>query len=210
MQKNKNQFIFVTGIGTGVGKTVVSAILTEALKADYWKPIQCGDLDYSDTNKVRDLISNDLSILHPETYRLKTPASPHYAATHEGIQINADNFKIPQTEKKLIIEGAGGLMVPLNDHFLMIDLIKQLQADVMLVSQNYLGSINHTLLSLEVLKRNNIHVKGIVFNGELISSTEKFIQDFSNIPCVLRVLQEEFVNKDTILKYANKLDKSLF
>ncbi len=210
MQKNKNKYIFVTGIGTGVGKTVVSAILTEALKADYWKPIQCGDLEYTDTNKVRDLISNDLSILHPETYRLKTPASPHYAAIQEGIQINAEDFKIPQTDNALIIEGAGGLMVPLNDHFLMIDLIKQLQAEVVLVSQNYLGSINHTLLSLEVLKRNNIHVKGIVFNGEPNSSTEKFIQKYSTVPCVLRVLQEDFVNKDAILKYKNKLDKSLF
>ncbi|HNW99620.1 MAG TPA: dethiobiotin synthase [Bacteroidales bacterium] len=196
---------FVTGIGTGVGKTVVSAILVEALKADYWKPIQCGELENSDSDIVRNLISNSQTKIHPETYRLKTPASPHYAAEVEKIKIDIEKIIIPETKNDLIIEGAGGLMVPLNDDFLMIDLIKQLNAEVILVSQNYLGSINHTLLSLEALKSRNIPVKGIVFNSEPNHSSEKYILENSKIPCVLNLFQQKKVDKALVVKYATKI-----
>ena len=148
--------IFVTGIGTDVGKTVVSAILTEALEADYWKPVQAGDLDQSDSIKVKDLISNEKTIIHPEGIKLNSPMSPHAAADIDNVEIDLKEFNLPKTHNNLIIEGAGGLMVPLNDNDLIVDLIEQLEAEVVLVSQNYLGSINHTILSIEVLKNRGI------------------------------------------------------
>src|SRR3990172_7256718 len=126
--------LFVTGIGTGDGKTVVSAILTEALKADYWKPVQAGELDNTDTMKVQRLVSNKVSVFHPESYRLTGFMSPHAAATIDNVIIDFNNIQIPDTDKTLIIEGAGGLMVPLNDEQLVIDLIKYLNAEVVLVS----------------------------------------------------------------------------
>ncbi|MGZ5304921.1 MAG: dethiobiotin synthase, partial [Bacteroidia bacterium] len=175
-----SKLIFVTGIGTGIGKTIVSAILTEALKADYWKPIQTGNIGDSDSETVGNLISNTDSVIHKEAYSLKKPASPHAAATDENITIVEENIILPESQNKiLIIEGAGGLMVPLNDSFLMIDLIQKLKAEVVLVSANYLGSINHTLLSAEALKQRNIPVKGIVFNGEVYHEGEDFILNYT-------------------------------
>ena len=128
---------FVTRIGTDVGKTVCCAILVEALKADYWKPIQAGDLENTDSKKVKNLIANGVSKIHPEKYLLKSAMSPHAASQREGIEINLDDFEIPETGNSLIIEGAGGLMVPINSKGdLMIDLMVDLDPDVILVSQN--------------------------------------------------------------------------
>ncbi len=177
-----NKPIFITGIGTGIGKTVVSAIMVEQLKADYWKPIQSGDLDHSDTMTVRSLVSNSISKFHTEAYRLTQPFSPHKAAALDDIEIDINEIILPITDNQLIIEGAGGLMVPLNNTRLMIDLIKKFDAEVILVSQNYLGSINHTLLSIEALKSRNLSIKGIVFNGANDKFTEEVIINFSNIP----------------------------
>jgi dethiobiotin synthetase len=188
----QNKPLFVTGIGTGIGKTLISAVLVEKLNADYWKPVQAGDLDNSDTIKVRQLVSNSTSVFHPETYRLTQPYSPHKSAALDGIIIDEQTIVLPQTNNRLIIEGAGGLMVPLNDHFLMIDLIKQFNAEVILVSQNYLGSINHTLLSIEALKQRNIPIKGIIFNGEENLSTEDYITAYTRIQHLGRV---PFINK---------------
>lgn len=141
--------IFVTGIGTGVGKTLVSAIITEYLQADYWKPIQSGDLDNTDTMTVRRLISNSESVLHEERFRLTQPLSPHASAEIDGIEMKLEDFTAPESAKQyFVIEGAGGLMVPINITTLIADLIKFLDASVILVSKNYLGSINHTLLTI--------------------------------------------------------------
>src|SRR5689334_12410627 len=117
--------IVVAGIGTGVGKTIVSAILTEAFEADYWKPVQAGDLESSDTIAVRNLISNNKTHFHQETYALKTPMSPHAAAEIDGVKIGIEDLVIPETDNRLIIELAGGIMVPINDYDLNLDLIKQ-------------------------------------------------------------------------------------
>lgn len=171
----KKKPIFITGIGTGIGKTIVSAILVEKLKADYWKPIQSGDLDNSDTAQVRSLVSNKISKFHAESYRLTQPFSPHKSAAIDGIKIELDQIIPPETDNQLIIEGAGGLMVPLNEHDLMIDLIQKLDADVILVSKNYLGSINHTLMSAEVLSNRNINISKLIFSGERDPSSEEII-----------------------------------
>ncbi|MBD1391892.1 dethiobiotin synthase [Mucilaginibacter glaciei] len=194
----QNKPLFVTGIGTGIGKTLVSAILVEKLKADYWKPIQAGELDNSDTMRVRELVSNSTSIFHPETYRLTQPYSPHKAAALDGIAINENTINLPQANNQLLIEGAGGLMVPLNDHCLMIDLITRLGADVVLVSQNYLGSINHTLLSIEALKQRQIPVKGIIFNGDANPSTEDYILKYTGIKLLGNIPTFENISGDAI------------
>lgn len=171
----KHKPIFITGIGTGVGKTICSAILVEKLLADYWKPIQSGDLENTDTETVRSLISNKQSVIHPESYRLTQAFSPHKSALLDGVSIELDKIVLPETDNQLIIEGAGGLMVPLNDKDLMVDLIEKFNAEVFLVSQNYLGSINHTLLSGEILKSRNINLSTIIFCGRQDKSSEEII-----------------------------------
>lgn len=195
----KQKPIFITGIGTGIGKTITSAVLTEKLKADYWKPIQSGDLDESDTLKVKSLISNTKTVFHPETYRLTQPYSPHKSAAIDGIVIDINAFSIPETDNTLIIEGAGGLMVPLNEHDLMIDLIKKLQAEVILISQNYLGSINHTILSWKALQQENIPIKGIIFNGETDTESERYILQYTGLKLLGKIPQLKKVDKQAIL-----------
>ncbi|MDB5091180.1 MAG: dethiobiotin synthase [Mucilaginibacter sp.] len=201
-----NRTIFITGIGTGIGKTIVSAALVEKLKADYWKPVQSGDLDNSDTIKVRSLITNTTSVFHPEAYRLTQPFSPHKSAAIDGISIDKNKIIIPDTDNTLIIEGAGGLMVPLKDNFLMIDLIKQLNAEVILVSQNYLGSINHTLLSIDALKNHNIPIKGIVFNGLKDIYSKEFILDYSGVELLGHVPEYAIINKKNIIDAGNYVE----
>jgi dethiobiotin synthetase len=195
---------FVTGIGTDIGKTIASAILVEAMGAHYWKPIQAGDLHQTDTMKVKGLVSNKQSGFYPEAYSLTKPMSPHAAAFIDKVEINPDDILLPNHTRNLIIEGAGGLMVPLNSNFLMIDLIEKLNAEVILVSQNYLGSINHTLLSAEALQNRNIPVKGIIFNGPSISTTENFICEYTGLKFLFRIDNEKIIDKQTILKYASK------
>lgn len=189
---------FITGIGTGIGKTITSAVLTEKLKADYWKPIQSGDLESSDSLTVKNLISNKKTVIHPECYRLTQPLSPHLSARLDGIEIDLNKIKIPLTENNLIIEGAGGLMVPLNETELIIDLIKKLGAEVILVSQNYLGSINHTLLSINLLKQYEIPVKGIIFNGDENPETERYIRQYAKINKLGNVPNLKLINKEQV------------
>lgn len=194
------QPIFITGIGTGIGKTIVSAVITEKLMADYWKPIQSGDLDNSDTLKVKSLISNKTTRFHPEAYRLTQPFSPHKSAAIDKITIDIQNIILPETDNQLVIEGAGGLMVPLNNNFLMIDLIRQLNARVIVVSQNYLGSINHTLLSLHALKVYNIPVMGIVFNGPKDIYSKSYILNYSGLTELGQLPVYDPINKKSIIK----------
>ena len=172
--------LFVTGIGTNIGKTIVSAVLVQHLEADYWKPVQAGDLHYTDSDQIRLLVSNETSIVHPEQFLLKLAASPHKAARQEGIEIAITDFVLPQTENQLVIEGAGGLYVPLSDSFYMIDLIEQFEAEAVLVVRNYLGCINHTLLSLHALKSRDIPLKHVAFNGSFDEDTLNIIMD--NLP----------------------------
>ncbi|MBI2258083.1 MAG: dethiobiotin synthase [Flavobacteriia bacterium] len=178
----KYKQFFITGIGTEVGKTIVSAVFCKALESYYWKPIQAGDLDQSDSIKVKNLVKT-VNII-PEIVRLQTPASPHFSAEKEGIFITEKDFNLPKIKGALIIEGAGGLMVPINkEGFLFIDLIIKWKLPVILVVKHYLGSINHSLLSIEVLKSKNITPKLIVFTGEKNLSSEQIIHRLHpNIP----------------------------
>jgi len=201
--------IVIAGIGTGVGKTVVAAIVTEALEADYWKPVQAGNLDYTDTDFVKDHISNTRSFFHPETYRLIQPMSPHVAVKTDGVEIELNKLSLPETSNRLIIELAGGLMVPLNKRQLNIDLLEQWNLPVILVSQNYLGSINHTLLSVEILRSCEIHLHGIIFNGEGQEATEKFIIDYTGTKRIGRVNLQKKVTKRMVRRYAGELKEKL-
>lgn len=196
---------FVTGIGTEIGKTVVSSILVRALQADYWKPVQSGDLDYTDTDKVTQWAGLTPGRIHPETYRLNLPMSPHASAEADGVRIDLDQFQLPQTDKPLIIEGAGGLMVPLNEQDCIIDLIAKLKVPVVLVSRNYLGSINHTLLSIEALRSRDIPIAALVFNGEPTPTTESIICNMSGLTPWFHLPELEGIDAIQIEKVANKV-----
>lgn len=195
--------LFITGIGTDVGKTVASAIVVEALEADYWKPIQSGDLDNSDTDKVKARVSNTKSIFHPNAYALQTPASPHYSAAIEGVTIDLNAIKEPKTKNHLVIEGAGGVFVPLNETDTIIDLI-QPDYKVIVVSRHYLGSINHTLLTIEALKSRNISIAGIIFSGDENQATEHIILSKSSLPMLGRIENEPYFDENVVKYYADK------
>ena len=200
----KKQTYFITGISTEVGKTIVSAIVTQALQADYWKPVQAGELQHSDTHKVQELVSNTKTKFHASAFNLETPMSPHAAAKIDGVGLSVKKIKRPNTQNNLVIEGAGGLLVPLNDKQTIIDLILPLDK-VIVVSRHYLGSINHTLLTLEALKSRGIPVFGIIFNGAQHPSTESIITKMSGVPVLGRIDQEPYFDKNVVKQYAEDL-----
>ncbi len=202
------QTYFITGIGTGVGKTIAAAIVTEALQADYWKPIQAGDLDNSDSHKVKQLISNETTVFHKNAFALNTPMSPHAAAEIDQVKISANHIKEPETKNDLVIEGAGGLLVPINHNETIIDLI-QPHHKVILVSRHYLGSINHTLLSVEALENRKLSIAGIIFSGEENPSTENIITKMTGLPVIGRIEQEPYFDQNVILEYAEKFRSKL-
>lgn len=198
---------FVTAIHTDSGKTLISSILCEALGADYWKPVQSGLP--RDTDTARALISRTDIVMHPEAYVLKTPASPHAAARIDGVTIDLNAFQLPDTTRPLIIEGAGGCLVPLNDRDFVIDIALHLQTPVILVSNLYLGSINHTLLTWEALQRRNVSIKGIIFNGPSNAESERIILHHTQLPCLLRVAQEPAITREVVQRYAQVLKTTL-
>jgi dethiobiotin synthetase len=199
--------IFISGIGTEVGKTFCSAIVVEALKADYWKPVQAGELDDLDSLWVRDFISNDKSDFHTERYLLSEPMSPHAAAKIDGIEIEISDFVVPKTDNTLVIEGAGGLMVPINEKGdMIVDLIPQVADETILISKNYLGSINHTLMSIELLKSRSIKITGIIFNGDPNPETEAIILKTTGVKCLGKVPMADSDIKEFIKEQAGKLD----
>lgn len=194
---------FVTAIGTDSGKTLVSAILCEALRADYWKPVQAGLPKDSDT--VRQLVSNLITRIHPERYLLTMPASPHAAAKNDLIEIELNDFQLPDNTNELIIEGAGGCLVPLNDKDFMIDLAMKLNAEIILVANLYLGSINHTLLTSSLLKSLDHPVKGIIFNGTPNEESERIILHHTRYKPLLHIMQESEITPSIVKKYAEVL-----
>lgn len=195
--------IIVAGIGTDTGKTVISAILCEALKADYWKPVQAGDLNNTDSHKIASWTSS--TTIHHEAHRLNTPMSPHAAAEIDNILIKAEDLLIPATNNRLIIELAGGLLVPLTKNFMNANWVQATGLPIVLVCNYYLGSINHTLLSLEFIKQRKLPLLGLIFNGEKNQSTFDVIMHQTNAPCLLEVPQEEEINEAVIRKHANRI-----
>ncbi len=191
---------FVTGISTEVGKTIASAILTEALEADYWKPIQAGELEFADKDKVAKLISNTKTIIHQNSYALRTPMSPHAAAAIDGVRIDLHKIMEPETANNLIIEGAGGLLVPINESQTILDIIKQ-EYKVIVVSRHYLGSINHTLLTVNLLKEKGFDV-AIIFSGKEHKTTESILKKMTGVPVIGRIEEEPYFDNNVIKEYA--------
>lgn len=193
--------IFVTGISTDVGKTIASAIITEALEADYWKPIQAGDLENSDSHKIKELISNKKTVIHQNSYALKTPMSPHAAAEIDGISIEIAAIREPKTTNDLVIEGAGGLLVPINREQTILDII-QPHYKVVVVARHYLGSINHSLLTIGWLQQRGFEVS-VLFSGDEHPTTEEIILAKTGVTVIGRIAKETGFNQEVIKKYAN-------
>lgn len=194
---------FVTGIDTNIGKTVVSAIFTKALKFSYFKPVQCGDLNCSDSFKIQNWLGPDTNVFM-ERYRLKTPASPHLAARIDGMEIGLDDFTLPQ-ESQLIVEGAGGALVPLNEHDYVIDLAQRFKLPVILVTKNYLGSLNHTLMSHEVISSRGLKIAGLIFNGEEDLESQRYLTNSIKPDFVMRVPHADNLERSFIFEQALKL-----
>lgn len=210
-----NTPIFITGIGTDIGKTLVSAIITEALEADYWKPIQAGFTNGTDAQIISSLISNKISVVHPELYKFSLPASPHIAAREEKIEIElvklfqrTQELQLQINGKCLLIEGAGGLLVPLHKNVLMVDFIRLLQARVILVSRNYLGSINHSLLTAAFCRSNNINVLGWIFTDSYMRYEDEIVE-WSGFPKIATIPKLEHISKQTIHAEAKRLKPML-
>lgn len=199
---------FITGISTDVGKTIAAAIITEALQADYWKPVQAGELDHSDTHKVRQLVSNEISQYHDNVYALNTPMSPHAAAQIDGVTIQLKDIKRPKTNNTLVIEGAGGLLVPLNETDTIIDLIQPTDK-VIVVSRHYLGSINHTLMTIEILKSRGLTSIGIIFSGNEHPTTEAIISSMSGVAILGRIEEEPYFDQNVVKEYAAGFQEKL-
>ncbi|AZA63255.1 dethiobiotin synthase [Chryseobacterium indoltheticum] len=207
IQDSLQKKLFITGIGTEVGKTVCSAILAKYFKADYWKPIQSGDLHFSDSMKIKEWVGENVNI-HPEKYRLQLAASPHQSALEEGVLINSNDFKLPETQNNLIVEGAGGLMVPISDDEFIIDLIEKLNLPVALVVKNYLGCINHTLLSLMALEQKNIKLEYLILNGIFPEDTERMIcKNIQEETKIIRIPEIEKITKENIERITKQLEK---
>jgi dethiobiotin synthetase len=194
--------IIIAGIHTGIGKTVCSAVICQALGYDYWKPVQAGELDSSDSIFIKINVTNPNTIIHPETHRLTTPASPHYAAEMDGVEIKPTDFSMPETNNNIVIETAGGIMSPLSNNFLNIDLMEQLQLPAIIVSNNYLGSINHTLLTVAAMRQRNIPVKGIVFSGSEFASSREFILQHTQLPLLFSIPLFERITPQVIADFA--------
>jgi dethiobiotin synthetase len=201
---------FITGIGTDVGKTIVSAVLTELLKADYWKPVQSGSKEGRDTEKVKALVSNSKSIFHNEAYVFKEPLSPHLAAKKENKIIELESIELPETENSLIIEGAGGPLVPLNENQFVIDVAKKFKVPVILVVNNYLGCINHSLLCIDFLTQQQFDLAGIILNGNFEPEVEKSVTEFKPVKVLARIPFHEHPDKNFVKLHASLIDKTMF
>jgi len=195
---------FVSGIGTDVGKTVASAILCQALKAAYWKPLQSGTIQGSDKDTIR-LLCGDEQVIYNEVYALREPLSPHTAARIDGVKIDMHALKTPKHKGNLIIEGAGGLMVPITRNMLICDWLLKIQCSVILISRHYLGSINHTLLSLDVLTNRDIPLAGVLFIGKDNDNNETLICERYNVRNLGNIPEVQSVNNTFVKIYADEL-----
>ena len=174
--------VFVTGTDTDVGKTMVSAWLVTSWGADYWKPVQSGCLQDSDTDTVRRV--NPQAVFHPPAYLLKAPLSPHEAAALEGETIRLEGFRLPDTSNLLVVEGAGGALVPFNGQEMMTDLMVRLGLPVVVVARSGLGTINHSLLTIEALRSRGLTVAGIILNGPPNAANRQAIEHYGKVAVI--------------------------
>jgi dethiobiotin synthetase len=201
--------LVIAGIHTGIGKTVCSAIITEALEYDYWKPVQAGELHATDSMFVKDHIGNYVSKIHNEAFKLQLAASPHWAAEEEGLTIHIYDLLPPPTTNGLIIETAGGVMSPLNKTNTNLDLIKKLNSPVVVVCSDYLGSINHSLLTIDILKNNRVKIMGLVFSGKEVKTTRDFITSYSGLPILFSIPFFDEVSSANLISFAHTISPVL-
>ncbi len=203
---------FISGTGTGVGKTLVAAIVTEALHADYWKPVQAGNLKNTDAMLVKELVSNKTSFILPECYKFKMAASPHLAAAAEDDNVDLANiqqaFKKYSAIRRLVVEGAGGILAPVNNSQFSIDLLKHLNIPLILVSHNTLGSINHSLLTASVCRQNNVPVAGWIFTGSFMNYEDDIVR-WSGYRKLASIPFTHQINKTFVLKQADVLKQAM-
>ena len=202
--------LVVAGIGTEVGKTLVSAILCEVLQARYWKPIASGSDDGpAESVSVANLIRDGANRVYSERYLFRKSLSPHVAAAIDGVEVSLEECVPPICEEPLVVELAGGIMVPLTDSATNLDLVRSLDLPVVVVSRHYLGSINHTLLTLAALRQAEVRIKGIVFNGDELPDTERIISRLSDVSVIGRVPSLQHVNSDVVCSFAASCGWSL-
>lgn len=201
--------IIIAGIHTGIGKTICSAVICQALGYDYFKPIQAGDLDNSDSVFIKKNVDNPSCIIHRESYQLNTPASPHFASALDGITIKKENIILPVSKNNIVIETAGGIMSPLAKNFLNIDLVQHFNLPVILVASNYLGSINHTLLSVSAMQQRNITIQGLVFSGEAVESTRQYILEYTQLPLLFSIPLFQNINSQVVADFAKTISINL-
>lgn len=199
----------VTGIHTDAGKTIASAVITEALGCTYWKPVQSGSNDRTDTMTVQSLVSNPSCRFLPEAYLLREPLSPHAAARIDNVQIDVDKLKPVETDSPLLIETAGGLMSPVNDECTVIDYVQRFQLPAVLVSAAYLGSISHTLLCMELLRQRGVDVKALIFCGERNPESEEFILRYTQFDKVLHIRKFGLLDKASVAHEAQLIREKL-
>lgn len=201
--------IVIAGIGTEVGKTLISAIVTKALNATYWKPVQTGFLNGEGDRDSKTVQLWTQCKVHPEMYLFQQPLSPHIAAKIDGDKIEIQRLQIPDLPANLVIETAGGLMVPLNDTDLSIDLLQQWKLPVILTVRQYLGNINHTLLSVEALRSRNIPILGIISSGEALPDTNRWLEQYTQIPILLEIAELNEIHPAIIGQLAEELKNNL-
>ena len=199
---------FLTGTDTEVGKTVICAWLMVHYKYHYWKPIQSG-MDSPDIKTVQKITGFDNSFFFPPAYELQQPLSPHESAKRDGIKIELANFLLPRKETKFIVEGAGGILVPINEKYFIVDIIKKLKLPILLVARSGLGTINHTLLTVSELKKRNLPLRGIILNGERNQSNKEAIEKYSGVSVVSELEPLKTLDKKTLLSHkpGRKLDE---
>ena len=204
---------FITGTDTGVGKTVVSALLCAALDAIYWKPIQTGAREGTDRKTVMQLARLPRARTFPEIYRFAPPISPHLAARRAGVRIQLRQIRVPRLapRESLVVEGAGGALVPINGTQLMTDLMKHLRLPVLLVARTSLGTINHTLLSLAALRAARLDIRGVIMVGEPDRENRNAIEHYGNVEVVGMVPRLKKINRSALLEVFHKyFDRQAF
>lgn len=201
--KNLGDRIFVTGIGTGIGKSVISAVLVKALEADYWKPVQCGLEGGSDRQQVATWAGSPEAQFYAEQFVLQAPVSPHLAAAQEGKSIHLADFKLPQSQRPLVVEGCGGVLVPLNNEDAVIDIAAKFGMSVIVVVAHYLGSYNHSLLSIEALRNRGLPLLGLCCAGRRDAEAAAFLSAKMELPLLLEMEEEAAIDATVIAKYAN-------
>ena len=199
--------ITLTGIHTDIGKTVCAAVLARALQCDYWKPIQAGSLDHTDSDTVRRL--SDTTRIHPEAYRLQLAASPHTAARAEQVTIALTDLYAPLTDRPLLIETAGGVCSPVNEQHVVADLLAHYRWPTVLVTQHYLGSISHTLSAIDALNARGVAILGLLINGDADDSSEQFITQYSGLPILAHIERMTELSESAMAQQAQRIAPQL-